>query len=651
MNRIKLVCDLLISYLKQNGVRHIVISSGTRAIPFIKAIENDSHFTCYSVIDERNAAFYALGLSQQLQEPVGLTCTSGTAASNYLSGITEAFFAHTPVVAITADRSMQVLHQLETQKVDQPAIFSPVTQKSICLPVIKDRDDFWYAKRLLDEAFLAMRQRGEGPIHINLPIEGTTNDITLDQADDNKNIFHQLEYFSRSHPERWDRAFNEIGKYRRILVVIGQNINIDPATTAAITEFCHRFRIPVLGDNLSNFRCDEMIFAQAPIKAMNADTFAVMLPELVISIGNNFQERIKDLFKAHRGKFSHWLVDEGGIVRDWTRSLSALFECDVRYFFETFNHNANPDTDGSYLDNWREIANAAKLPEKMPWSNFYLAGEFAKRIPERSILHLAILNSTRLTQFYQLPASVKVSCNASSFGIDGCLPTLLGQSAAAPQKLAFILLGDLSFFYAMNALSIKGISKNVRVLLSNNGGGAEFHIYPHLQKNDKIDLHIAAAHGYTAREWAESAGFRYLSARDKEELSTAMTEFIAAGSDRPVLLEVFTDLHFDGEYCLDVYRHLESEVNPVIERIKASLTEPDAHAANKKRGGVKHYKSYSYTSTSHKFALSGLSKALRSQRHRNTETSHASRRTTSRLKTHRRNLIDHTGSFLNFQSI
>lgn len=559
MNRIQLICDLLIAYLKQNHVKHIVISSGTRAIPFIRAIESDDYFITYSVVDERNAAFYALGLSQQLDTPVGVTCTSGTAASNYLSGITEAHFGHTPLVAITADRSMQVLNQLETQKVDQPAIFEAVTKKSVCMPVIKDGDDFWYAKRLLDEAFLAMKQGAPGPIHINLPIEGTTNEITIQSKREETEMFTQLQWFAKSNPQEWDKARAELKRYGRILVVIGQFINMDPMTAESIRRFCKAMRIPIMGDNLSNFRCDEMIFAQAPIKGMSAATFEAMLPDLVISIGNNFQERIKDHFKAHRGRVAHWLIDESGVVRDWSRSLTALFECDPAFFFEQMLSDCTP-TDGRYLQEWRAVYDAAKLPDEMPWSNFYLTREFAKVIPDNSLLHLAILNSTRLMQFFPLPSGVKVTCNASSFGIDGCLPTLLGQAVVAPDKLAFIMLGDLSFFYAMNALCIRDIGKNVRILLSNNGGGAEFHIYPHTGNDDRLDKNIAAAHGFTAEGWAKSAGFDYLRADSKESLQATLTDFVSDSGDRPKLLEVFTDLHFDGEYCLQVYRHLEKEI-------------------------------------------------------------------------------------------
>lgn len=564
MNRIQLVCDLLISYLKQNHIQHIVISSGTRAIPFIRAIENDTYFICHSVVDERNAAFYGLGISQQLNTPVAITCTSGTAASNYLSGMTEAFYAHTPLVAITADRSMQVLNQLETQKVDQPAIFAPVTQKSVCLPVIKDQDDLWYAKHLLDEAFIALYQRGIGPIHINLPIEGTTNEITIKSKKEQIKLFQQLEYFSQAYPSKWEKAYQSLAKYRNILIVIGQNLNLSDETKTQIRNFCHNKKIPILGDNLSNFRGEEMIFSQVTIKGLNADTFEKILPDLVISIGNNFQERIKDLLKAHQGKFDHWLVDECGMIRDWTRSMTAVFEANISFFFEQFNSHSSYYTDGNYLIKWKKIESVAQLPPNMPWSNFYIAQQFSRIIPDNCLLHLAILNSTRLMQFFKLPEQIKVTCNASSFGIDGCLPTLLGQAKVAPEKLSFILIGDLSFFYGMNALCIRGISSNVRILISNNGGGAEFHIYPHTVKDDKIDLHIGASHKLNAEKWALATGFEYLKATDKITLESALKEFIKPSSEKPIILEVFSDLHFDGEYCLEVYRYLEREIQSVL---------------------------------------------------------------------------------------
>ena len=156
---------ILMNLLSKFGVANLVLSSGSRNIPFVSAVETDPRFECYSVVDERNAAFFALGISQQLDEPVAIACTSGTAASNYLTGVTEAFYSHAPLVVLTFDRSPYLLHQIETQKIDQPSIFRSVVKKSVTLPLIKDEDDVWYCQRLINEALIAMRQRQDGPVH------------------------------------------------------------------------------------------------------------------------------------------------------------------------------------------------------------------------------------------------------------------------------------------------------------------------------------------------------------------------------------------------------------------------------------------------------------------------------------------------------
>ena len=126
------------------------------------------------------------------------------------------------------------------------------------------------------------------------------------------------------------------------------------------------------------------------------------------------------------------------------------------------------------------------------------------------------------------------------------------------------MIGDLSFFYGMNALSIKHRKKNIRVLMINNGGGAEFHIQPDSNSIPTIDLHIGAAHNRTAKEWAISSGYKYLTANDKESFDKNIKEFISSDSKEPVFYEVFTDMKTDGEFCLSVYRYMEESIKDLL---------------------------------------------------------------------------------------
>jgi len=318
---------LLISLLKQYGIKKLVLSSGTRNIPFVTAVETDDYFECFSVVDERNAAFFGLGLCQQLNEPVAIACTSGTAVSNYLTGVTEAYYSHAPLLVITCDRSPYTLHQLETQKIDQLAVFTGVVKKSVSLPVIKDADDIWYCQRLLNEAFISLKQHQSGPVHINIHLVGDTNALWNESAKKLRNVqARKINYVSVDDTEMWQRMAKILSGKKRIIIVMGQDCSGDENLHQALIQYCSYTQVPILLDNLSNFRCSQMVWAEPVIKALNANSIEEMLPEVVITFGNNFQERIKDLLKAHQGKFEHWSIDQEGVVRDVFKSQTALFE-------------------------------------------------------------------------------------------------------------------------------------------------------------------------------------------------------------------------------------------------------------------------------------------------------------------------------------
>lgn len=557
--------DILISLLEKYGIRKIVISSGSRNIPFVSAVEVDSYFECFSVIDERNAAFFALGVSQQCNEPVVIVCTSGTAASNYLSGITEAFYSNAPVVAVTFDRSPYTLNQLETQKIDQPSIFKEVCREVVSLPIIKDDDDIWYCQRLINEALIAATKKTSGPVNINIPLTGGQNEL-VDASLNHKKVTEtrKIDYIALDDDEKWKLMADKLLEAKNVLFVMGQASNVSQKDKESMDSFFAVSGYPLLSDNLSNYRCKQTVFAESTIKALNSRTIRNLMPDIVITYGCNFQERIKDVFKGNKGAFEHWSIEPTGKVKDVFKSQTVLFDCSYGFFFKKMFSLmvGNVLYDDSYLNKWKKIEDAAKLPE-MDFTNFFAIGELAENIPDDSILHLSILNSTRLMQFYKLKTSVKCYSNVNAFGIDGCLPTFMGQ-AYSTDKLAFLVIGDLSFFYSMNAIAIKNRKNNIRIMVINNGGGAEFHIMPDSNSLPNIDCHIGAAHDRKVKGWAESMGYEYLSADSKETFNQALRLFINDSHSKPVIFEVFTNMKEDGEHLLSVYRYLENEVSSLL---------------------------------------------------------------------------------------
>ncbi len=553
---------ILITLLKKYGVKKLVLSSGCRSIPFVTKVEVDHDFECFSIIDERNAAFFAMGLSQESNEPVAIACTSGTAASNYISGVTESFYSHTPLVVLTFDRSPYSYNQLETQKIDQESIFKSITKKSVTLPVIKDEDDLWYCERIVNETLIELKRNGTGPVHMNIPLVGNMNNLYTDGFDESKlSKIKKIDYVSALNDDLWRNKIAELSKEKKILLIIGQQSYVSDEEKKAIDEFVKITNCVVLADNLANYKGTNNIMAGPIIKALTSKTIISLFPDIIISFGNNMQERIKELLRGNNIK--HWYITEDGTIRDCFKSIDTVFECSDLYFFKKINKELKKTykADAKYYNKWKKVSDTIKLPE-MPFTNFYVAQEFSKVIPKKSLLHLSILNSTRQMQFFDLDKSIRVFSNVNAFGIDGCLPTFMGQ-AYASKNLAFIMIGDLSFFYGMNALSIKHRKNNIRVLLINNGGGAEFHIQPDANSIPTIDMHIGAAHSRVGKDWAISSGYKYLSARNKEEFQKNLKEFVKE-NDEPIFFEVFTDMKTDGEFCLSVYRYMGNSIKDLV---------------------------------------------------------------------------------------
>lgn len=301
-----------------------------------------------------------------------------------------------------------------------------------------------------------------------------------------------------------------------------------------------------------------MVFAERTGKSLNVKTFRDYAPDIVITFGANFQERIKDLIRGSKDVVSHWSIDPDGEIRDVFKCEAALFECTPEFFFKTMAEKGQTDCVHKYLSKWQKLETVLELPE-LPFSSFYVTQEFSKVIPNESILHVAILNSTRLMQFFRLDDSITCFSNVNAFGIDGCLPTFMGQ-AEVTDRLSFLLIGDLSFFYGMNAIAIKHRKNNIRILVMNNGGGAEFHIMPDSNAIPTIDWHIGCAHDRSVKGWAESMGYEYLTACDKESLDIALNSFVSPDHEKPVILETFSKMKEDGELTLSVYRELEKEM-------------------------------------------------------------------------------------------
>ena len=586
--------QIIVSLLKQHNIKHIVLSAGTRHVPIAHSVENDDFFVTYSVVDERSAGYYALGLSKQLGEPVALACTSSTATCNYTPAIAEAYYQKVPLLFLTGDRDPYCLDQLEDQMINQVDMYRNFCKKCVSLPVVETEKDVWYCQRLVNEAILELNHHGCGPVQINFPINQSINDIA-DASVPELPLYNKIERFELTTPEeKWAAKVDELKKKSRILVVVGSRTPASNELKESIDLFANRYNCVIATEKLSNLWCENALDTYLVAESITGAVLRKMEIDLVIFFGGNYLSRLKVMLKGLKNEFSSWIINDDGAIMDQYQNLTSVFECPPEDFFRYFANNNptgvnNRELYGGFTQLINNIKNidVATLPDlvnkqaigdakfkKLPvpegdelipsnyLSSFLAMNALSKRIPENSLLHLSILNSTRITQMFSLKKNVQVYSNLGTDGIDGSMSTFLGQSKIEEDRPCYLVIGDLSFFYDMNSVGIRNIGKNVHILLVNNGGGAEFYFSMGPKLLPNIDMHISAAHNHRAKEWVEANNFEYYSATNADELNAVIDKFAANDHDRPAILEIFTNKENDVK-ILKGYRRAIAQDLPV----------------------------------------------------------------------------------------
>lgn len=543
--------QIVIALLKKYNIKHLVLSAGSRNVPFVHSVEEDPFFTCYSVVDERSAAYFAIGLSQQLQKPVLISCTASTASSNYWPAIGEAFYQGVPIIALTSDRNPSRLHQWEDQMIDQVGMFDRHVKKSVNLPIINDHDDWIFCQRLVNEALLELNHHGTGPVHINVPMKDYNNSFDCSELPSVRKI-SRIEILSKN--PTWEFYVNKLKSSKRILITCGQQQFENKELDKLLSEFFHKYNCAISVEHMSNVHCEGAIHTSLcmDIRYLSKKIFFKYKPDIVISYGYNICQGIKSQLLNYAGQFEHWSIQPDGSVVDMYNSLTDIFECDAKYFFRRIleNTKGNQTNNLIYYNQIKTLADNIIFPD-FEFSSTSVIQEIVKRIPANSILHMAINNSIRIANFFELKSDIRCYANIGTYGIDGCLSSFIGQSVATT-NLSFLIIGDLSFFYDMNALQIKHIGKNVRILMLNNHGGGEFY-YNGSWINQSSDLHTTARHRTKAEGWVKENNFIYLSAHDKTSFNKSLDTFMSTNSNKPIFLEIFTEMKNDSDIIHDFY--------------------------------------------------------------------------------------------------
>ena len=535
--------------LKQHGIDTIVISAGQSNSSFARSVEHDSFFHCYSVVDERSAAFFAIGLSLELRKPVAISCTASTACCNYVSAITEAYYRGIPILILTSNYDIRNVDQMRLLSIHQERIFQDITKKEVQLPDVNNNPkNFNYCQRLINEAILELNHHGKGPVHIDVPAydipppKENCYELPKTRAIFRRGIASCLTDYAK-------RIYSS-----NVMIICGQDY-YNEEMIEQLDTLHNYYGCAICGEHFANINLSCYININPIISNYSPTAFKELKPDIIITLGKHVQ--------FDWGYFSgldieHWLVSESGMVCDSFNALTTIFEYDILTFLKKmnacFSQIRKKIKNKDYSSILKKCCENIIVPD-LPLSHVYCIQQLCKHIPEKSILHTSIFNSIRLLQYFKLPSSVKCYANYGALGIDGSMSTFLGQ-ATLYKGLSFLIIGDLSFFYDMNSLMIRHNRNNIRILLLNNSGGAEF--YQNNGWYDTIDLHTAAAHNHSAKGWAEENNFLYISVKDKSSLDNELALFVCE-NDKPILIEVFTNLKTD-ETALKTLKEANKQV-------------------------------------------------------------------------------------------
>lgn len=541
----------LIALLKAHDITHIVLSPGSRNSPLTHSFVMDSDFTCYSIVDERSAGFFALGVIQAVGKPAAVCCTSGTAALNLGPAVAEAFYQQLPLLVITADRPAAWIGQMDGQTIPQAGIFREITRQSVHLPQIRDEEEEWYCNRLINEAILSLDSGIKGPSHINIPLGEPLFGFNTPALPPVR-VIRQSTAGYIIHKE--DRYAERFANYSKRMIIIGQ-LPPNHGLTEILEKLREKTDTVVLAEQLSNIPVKETSAFDTMLYAVSDSASEEWTPDLVISLGGHIvSKRLKQFIRSANIR-EHWHISPSGEVTDPFQRVTDIIRSDYATFLRYLAENPSTTPKGArgFRDLWERACASVTEPEAT-FSDLYAIGTLIHSLPENASLQIGNSNSVRLAQLFKVPSSVSVFCNRGTNGIEGSLSTSVGY-AAASGNLTFLLIGDLSFFYDMSGLWNNHLGRNLRILLNNNGGGEIFSILRGLNKSEALNEYIAATHTTEARAWAEQQGFIYLSAHNSNELERHLPLFTHIDSEKPVLLEVFTSMERNVEQIRSYYHH------------------------------------------------------------------------------------------------
>lgn len=523
----------IIEICRAKGIEHIVIAPGSRNAPLTIGFVSHPFFTCYSIADERCAAFFALGIAQQIHKPVVVICTSGSAVLNFYPAVAEAFYSQIPLVVISADRPLEKIDIGDGQTIRQQHVLANHTLFNANLTEAASETNDLLMNQALN---VAMEQWG--PTHINMPFEEplyeTVETLSVTPTIVAPNLMADAFELPVATVQLWNTAAKK-------MILIG-TLPPNSIEEAVLAQLAIDPSVVVLTESTSNLHQSNFLSnIDTIITPFTAADFTAFQPEVLLTFGGMIvSKRIKSFLRNYQPK-QHWHVDTLRAY-DTFGCLTEHFKVHPNTFLQQLLAQSQT-IESDYQSRALQVQAVRKVKHEqylatIPFCDFKVFEQINKTIPEDIHLQVSNSSSIRYMQLFDWSPTIDLYCNRGTSGIDGSTSTALGAALVA-QKPTVLITGDVSFFYDSNALWNNYIPANFKIILINNGGGGIFRILPGHQENAIFNTYFETAHCLTAESLAKMYRIKYRTASTEATLETALQDFFS-DNEQPQLLEVFT---------------------------------------------------------------------------------------------------------------
>ncbi len=547
------LAQTIVQLCEAKDIQHIVICPGSRNAPLTIGFTENPYFKVYSIVDERSAAFFAMGISQQTGHPAAIVCTSGSAVLNFYPAIAEAFYSDVPLVVISADRPPEFIDIGDGQTIRQEDVFQNHILYSANLKV---EDTSQKENEVQVNVAINSSIELRGPVHINAPFEEP-----LYGKSDQTSVFPQnVPVNNKSETNKEDLSeYAALWNSSKRKIILTGVLNPESLENEVVLSLAEDPSVLVFTEATSNLHHDHFICSiDKLIAPFTPEEFEALQPEILVTIGGMVvSKKVKSFLRKYPATH-HWHIDDKKAY-DTFFSLSKHFKQNPNDFFTDFFKETKlkkSDFQKTWLlkKKYRELKHDEYL-KTIDYSDLKVFNHLFKTLPKYSVLHISNSSAIRYAQLFTLDSSISVYCNRGTSGIDGSTSTAIGFSVTSNEAVTF-LTGDLSFFYDSNALWNNYIPANFRIILINNQGGGIFRILPGDKNTPNFDTYFETIHNLNASSLCDMFQVDYMSVTKEMQLEDTLKKFFNK-SKQPRLLEIFTPREFNDQVLLDYFKFIK----------------------------------------------------------------------------------------------